>query len=578
MDREMNERSKGSHLPERMLPERGMAGITSRGLLSLSGRDALNAILRHDHPLGLVRALSRTDFYWLVKKIGEDDCVPLLELASQEQWEHLLDMEVWERDHLIADRVTQWLERFLQADPPRLVRWLGLEKEHLCYLYMFRSIEVDVRRGDDALDIPEDAFTVDNIYYVRVLDKEHEEMIIDLLRRMAAQDYVKYQALLLGLGGIMPAELEEELYRRRNMSLAEDGFLPFEEAMALYTHLKADALRRGSSPYLPDGKAAGEEEISPPLLPLLHVDRGELLIEAMRRIADPLLLDRLRLEFAGLCNQMLSADHIQVTDVDVLIKTCRRVASYVGIGLETLSGGEGLSAEKILAEHPLISVFRVGFGFGLELKWEAERWMERAWWSRKGLGFSFWGEEWGGMLEGLLQQRPMYYGGGEGEDAFRPFENLLELERSRTALQEIFAVDRLLEHLTSPSSVSEKLPQEPLITFDNLLFTYWARLKVDLDPGFEPVSLEEARDLFRLLRKGKARSPFHMKGYKKVFVGDFLAVRGDFRPKERRLLTVALNRLWDEFSEEYAQVALADIAARFSRFILIRPGLRGTPG
>ena len=33
----------------------------------------------------------------------------------------------------------------------------------------------------------------------------------------------------MGLSGVAPAEVEEEMYRRRNVRLSEDGFLPYEE-------------------------------------------------------------------------------------------------------------------------------------------------------------------------------------------------------------------------------------------------------------------------------------------------------------------------------------------------------------
>ncbi len=57
-----------------------------------SGSQLLNAILDMENPKAFVRSLSEVDFYWLVKRIGEDDALPLLELASTKQWIHILDM------------------------------------------------------------------------------------------------------------------------------------------------------------------------------------------------------------------------------------------------------------------------------------------------------------------------------------------------------------------------------------------------------------------------------------------------------------------------------------------------------
>ncbi|MBW2119384.1 MAG: hypothetical protein JRH09_15880, partial [Deltaproteobacteria bacterium] len=82
----------------------------------LSGEMALDRILREDNPRELIRGLPHEDFFWLVKKVGDNDCLTLLELASQDQWQYLLDLEMWRKDRLNPDKALQWLERLKQAD------------------------------------------------------------------------------------------------------------------------------------------------------------------------------------------------------------------------------------------------------------------------------------------------------------------------------------------------------------------------------------------------------------------------------------------------------------------------------
>ena len=49
-------------------------GFLLRGLHSFRGAEILNRILKSENPGQLVQELSSEDFYWLMKKIGEEDC------------------------------------------------------------------------------------------------------------------------------------------------------------------------------------------------------------------------------------------------------------------------------------------------------------------------------------------------------------------------------------------------------------------------------------------------------------------------------------------------------------------------
>jgi hypothetical protein len=369
-------------------------------------------------------------------------------------------METWQKDRMNLEQTTAWVGRLVEADVGRVVRWLHTEGELFCFYYLFRSVLVEVRRGEELVDVPEGFFTLDNNYFIRVLDPENEEMIGNLLRRMAAQDYQRYQAVLIGLAGVLPADVEEELYRQRNIRLAEEGFLPFEEAVSLYSYLKPGAVSTERSPYLLNAPAEAEAESLVPMLPFAQVRGESFLVQAAGRILDPVFLDRLRLEFAGLCNQMISADQMQIGNMDDLVQVCRKAEAYLNVGLEEISGGETAAAERLLKLHPLVLLFQIGFSRTLELKWEAQRWLDRAWSRKMGLDFGFWGDAWGNMLEGVLHKRPLYY--PEEEERLRPFEDLSEVHRCRETLEHVFALDELLAALDSshPLSLRHPLPEK----------------------------------------------------------------------------------------------------------------------
>jgi hypothetical protein len=560
------------------VPERSSWTALVRGeirdLAVLSGREALNRILDAERPIQVVQRMARVDFYWLVKMIGEEDALPLIEIASQEQWEHLLDMEVWVRDRLDPHQAALWLERFQKANPGKLVTWLYGEGEGLCFHFLLHNIRVEVRRGEELLDLPEGFFTLDNLCYIKILDKEQEEWIASLLRQMAAADYRRFQTLLLHLAGVLPAELEEEMYRGRNVRLAEDGFLPFEEAASLYAYLKADAVRTEPSSLPLDVFSDAEPTTLVPMIPLLHVEGQNLFVQAAEGSQDPQTLERLRLEFAGLCNQLLSADLVPVNDLQVLLRACRKAAGYLNLGLERLSGPRLASAGELLKDHPLASIFRVGFGLTLELRWEAERGLRDSWFTRMGLSAGFWGEAWGGLLLGLLRKRPLYYAGYQGEDETRPFERMCEVEECREVLKRIFALDRFLGILTARNPLGRRLVAEPLVTYHSLLVTYWARRRLGLVPGFEPLTLKQVRDLFQGLRKGETAPPFRMPEAEEGFLGDLMGRAGDLDQDTKEVLRRTLSDLWKEFTEEYASMDASELDARFTRFLMIEARLR----
>ena len=144
---------------------------------------------------------------------------------------------------------------------------------------------------------------------------------------MAGEDFDWCQTLLPELGDVLPAVVEEEMSRLRNVRLAEHGFFPFEEALSVYDPLDPESLGNGKNPELPPITFDGEMRAMVPVSPLHLSGIKNTFIEAASRMMDPLLLDRIRLEFAGLCNQILSAEGLLVHGLEVLSTTCRNARS-----------------------------------------------------------------------------------------------------------------------------------------------------------------------------------------------------------------------------------------------------------
>jgi len=219
------------------------AGSILKDLHTLSEKVVLKRVLEHPAPREIVQCLPKADFFWLVKTTGEEGSLQLLRLASTEQWEYLLDLELWHKDRLDMEEASLWLRRLQLADPERLTAWLFTGGQALAYYFLLRSIQVEIRNEDEAYDLEEGFVTLDGLFYIRVGDPDRMATIEGMLRYMADADFLRYQALLSGLAGVLPAELEEDMYRMKNIRLAEHGFFPSEEALPVYAPLEPNVLK-----------------------------------------------------------------------------------------------------------------------------------------------------------------------------------------------------------------------------------------------------------------------------------------------------------------------------------------------
>jgi hypothetical protein len=267
----------------------------------------------------------------------------------------------------------------------------------------------------------------------------------------------------------------------------------------------------------------------------------------------------------------MSADGLLVPELDVLVRTCQKVARVLNLALERLCGKDVSKAKQVLRTHSFVDLFRVGFGLTLKLKWEAERWLKESWFFGQGLDADFWGEHWGGILAGILGERPRHYLGLRGMEAYKDFEWLSELGESLKELRRLMVLDGLIERLAEAYPMDEGLMGSPEVTFRPLLFNLWSRLLLDLRPSFSGLSLEQAKTLLKRLRAGSEKPPYEMPGFEEIFVKDFMSYALDADPEAASILRDTLSFIWHEFREEYEWVVLDDLDARYSKFISILP-------
>jgi hypothetical protein len=561
-------------------------------ILSLPPEKGLSAILESADAKDLVRSFPEEDFHFLIHEIGFGDSLPIISLASDDQWEYLLDMEVWERDRLDPTACTRWLELLFDADPNRTIEWLLAEKIDFIAHYLSTNIEVVVRSHEqDPSEIGDAFFTFDDVFYVRFKEDPSEWQRIDaedraefknlrdrflkrFLERLAELDHVRYQQVLFESTGVIPAEAEESNYRFRSVRLAEKGFLPYEEAIGVYQPLAPEDVGKlapkRSSP-LPETEA----RLPVPFSPFAALDAKNPFAVALKRLETRPRFEELQAELAALCNRILSADRKIIRSREQLRPIVEKACGYLEIGLDRLAGSDirkdPARAAAWIEKTPLSSIFRVGYGAGLELKWRAEKWVKESWFRKEGLPLSFWGEGYMGVLGGLLVKRPLFFAGGRTGDIYREFASLEEITETERVFIEIAEMDALLSRL---AVIPPERP-EGLLTFKNLLLTLWADAALGIGPPQGdppapiPLTLKELKRFFDMLWAVRKKPRKIGVETKTAFLG-WLSEKSGLPDEEiATKLGRAFEALFEEIESEYGRVSKKDLDPRFIRLFLL---------
>jgi integrase len=220
----------------------------------------------------------------------------------------------------------------------------------------------------------------------------------------------------------------------------------------------------------------------------------------------------------------------------------------------------------MIQRHPLSDIFRVGYGRVLELKWRAQRWLDRSWFAGQGLSLTFWGEDWLGVLGGLLVKKPIFFDDYVSGRSYRDFSTLDELRQTAAALDAVIACDRLFSRLTIPP---ELLSARRFLIYKNLILTLWALDRVGCIEKNRFLSRAEFKLFFEQLWQSDDRPRRVSQVMKQSFLAWLCGLTGMRSHEITDKLGLVLESLFLEIEEEYGQVDTADLDPRFIHLFLI---------
>lgn len=552
-------------------------------ILTSDPEKALDMILSAPAPATLIQSFPDQDLYYLMHKIGPYDFIPVLSMARSDQWEYILDMEVWENDRMNTAVMTQTLDILFQADPERLLRWMITEKPDFFEFYIFKYMDVVIREHDEIPpDDADDYMTLDDKFYLRFPDRaavyeddaflwpesseEARELIEKMLKKLSDMDLSVYHGLLLETRALLTAEAEEEQYRQKNIRLAEKGFLPPHEAMGIYQPAKLSSFRKRSRPS--EGKARSfDPDIPLPPQYVTALKAEDDLFMAAMKFLEPDFSIELESELAALINKIISADRIRLRAKEDLEKAVKKARDYINLGLEVILKGK-LSpqlAREAMETYFLEDVFKAGSRAGIVLKTRAVNWFKDSFLSQNRLPLSFLGETYLGVMGGLLLERPLFFDNYEAGTPYRNFRTIPDLTRTGRLLDQIMALDEVLKKLC----VDVSSFTEGFLTYKTLILTLWAKNRLKLPPDLRPIDIRSFKQFFAAL--------FDSRGAEKkgtIQLGDLLyfimEVTGLNEADLGKEFHEVLSNLIKELEEEYGHVDPDKVDPRFVPHFLLK--------
>jgi len=566
---------------ERHLKRVAKLDADRRRILALAPNDAYHEILEHPEPTALIHSFAEEDFFFLIHDIGPADSLELLAMASSRQWEYILDVEIWHRDQIDLKAVTHWFNLLLKAAPSRFVNWALRDKPDLVEYYMNKTIDVCIREHDqDPSELEGDFFTFDDVFYVRLVDppekresdpeslERQQAFLGDMLHRLAMTDHVLYQETLLRTVNVIPAESEEEAYRFRNVRLAEKGFLPFDEAVGVYQPINIRALKKQEKQIPPE--RTPDHFLPIPLNHLAFLEKDNWFSRALSIISLDETFQQIQIEFAGLCNQIASADQKPIHDREELRNIVKKACGYLEIGLERLAGKKTTLDDNktaaMIRSYPLIDIFRLGYGVVINLKQRAKQWQQQSWFANNRLALSFWDELLVGVIGGLLVDRPKFFDNFQTEGLYREFASLADVKSTHKALKQAMAFDDMLSCMSIDTT---DFPEGHFITYKNLMLTLWARHELGLPVNPAPIQIEDFKSFFRSLWQTRNKLPKIKESAKSDFLIFLSAVSAFTEAEISNNLGRALEQLFSEIESEYGEVAAEDLDPRFVQLFML---------
>ena len=339
--------------------------------LRVENKDQLDEFLSREDAARLVKAASFEEVFFTVMAVGLADSLDLLPMVTGRQVRGFIDLDCWRKDQFVRKPFMEWIAAFIQSGPEDTAKALSGIDEYVLALFLKDLVHVyEVDRADPPENI-QMTLTPDSRFGVEPVESGEATtigmLILDALFRY--NPHLGTQILTL-VRYTTRLELEETAYDNKIRRLEVHGFVDYYEAMSIYASPSAgETVSRGEAVE----PIPGEE--TPGNLPMVFADSlsgARFLVKALESVKDPEESQRIAQELTALGNRILSANLVNLGELEGLRPSLEEMRDTLTIGLEYLTGGQIEQAAETLGKSYVHAIFKTGFGQIAKLRTQAD--------------------------------------------------------------------------------------------------------------------------------------------------------------------------------------------------------------
>jgi hypothetical protein len=398
--------------------------------LRVESKEQLEEFLTRPDAAHVVKTASFEEVFFTVKHVGLADSLDLLPMVSGKQVRGFIDLDCWRKDTFVRKPFMEWIAAFIQGGAEETMKAISGVDDTVVALFLKDLVHVYEIDRDDPPTGTQLIFTPDNRFGVEPVE-QGEATTIGMLILDALFKY--YPALgsqiLSNVRYTSRIELEETAYENKNRRLEAHGFVDYYDALSIY------ATSGLGKPDVPADREQATEEIpgeeNPGNLPAIFADSllgGAFLMKAFQQITDPVEADRFAQELTALGNRILSANLVNLGELEGIRPALEEMRDFLTIGLERLTSGQTEAAAGALRKNYIQTIFKIGFDQVARLRDEADRLAQI-----RGFQVSMLDESDQQFIEGLRRFKPLLMEEGH----YRNFQSIADVERARGRLDEL---------------------------------------------------------------------------------------------------------------------------------------------
>ena len=439
--------------------------------LRIQDREGLEEFLARPDAESVVHGSSFEQIFFTVKILGLADALGLLPMVTPRQVRGFIDLDCWRKDSFVSRPFMEWVSAFAQVGPEETVRALGGVDEFVVALFLKDSIEVFEIERDEPPPATQLIYTPDNRLAARLLRSDNASTIAGLI----LDSLFKFDP---DLGYIMlrkvrystRTDLEETAYENKTRRLDIHGFVDYYEALSIYSDPESTETVAVPREVDPATDAIPGEPLPQPL-PSVFAESligGEFLLDALGRVREQ-DSERLADELTALGNRILSANLVNLGEVESVRPALEEMRDFLTIGLQHLSGDDPASPPRVLKTHHVGTVFKSGFNQLVQLRDQAEQMARFPSFTTELLESP--DRE---FVDGVKRFKPLLWESG----AYRNFQSLSDIRSAMSRLEDIRTMAEGFLRLFASSETTLRK------TFNT------AVVRQSVSGKFEPVPLE----------------------------------------------------------------------------------------